>query len=93
MVTSRSKTLLIEQPQELSIGTDYLIETTQELPVRRPKRNPLDPPRLTYTRSWFALGAAATAVAGLGLRQLGWGAAVGMGAAGAASMEIGRAHV
>jgi predicted MPP superfamily phosphohydrolase len=86
MVTSRSKTLLLEQPQELSIDTDYLIEMAQELPVRRPKRNPLDPPRLTCTRSWFALGAAAAAIGGVSLRQLGWGAAVGMGAAGAAGV-------
>lgn len=87
MLTSRSKTLLIERLPELSIDQTYVLPaSTPALPVRRPKRNPLDPPRLTYTRSWFAAGAAAAAVGGLGLRALGWSGAAGLGALGAAGM-------
>ncbi len=87
MVSSRSKTILIEQLHELSIDTTYLLPIeSHTLPAQHPKRNPLDPPRLTYTPSWFALGAAAAALGGLGLRQLGWGAAAGAGVLGAAVM-------
>jgi predicted MPP superfamily phosphohydrolase len=60
------------------------------LPVHRPHRNPFDPSRLRYTRSWFQLGAAAAVLSALGLRQFGWplGAALGgLGAAGLAYMK------
>jgi len=87
MVTSRSKTILIEQLHELSIDTTYLLATeSHTLPVRRPKRNPLDPPALSYAPAWFALGAVAAALGGLGLRRRGWEAAASAGVVGAASM-------
>ena len=87
MVTSRSKARLVEQLHEHSIDTNYVLPAeTGSLPVRLPKRNPLDPPRLLYTPSWFALGAAAAALSGLGLRQYGWSAAASAGALGAAGM-------
>jgi predicted MPP superfamily phosphohydrolase len=87
MVTSRSKTILIEQLHEVSIDTTYLLPVeSNTLPISRPKRNPLDPPRLAYAPSWFALGAAATALGGLGLRQLGWGAVASASVLGAAGM-------
>jgi predicted MPP superfamily phosphohydrolase len=87
MVTFRSKTILIEQPHELSIDTTYLPPAeSHTLPIRRPKRNPLDPPRFTFAPSWLALGAAAAALGGLGLGRLGWGAAASAGVLGVAGM-------
>lgn len=56
------------------------------LPTRRPKRNPLDPAHLVYAPAWFRLAALAAGVGALGLRRLGWPAAAGMGAIGAAGM-------
>lgn len=55
-------------------------------PVRRPKRNPFDPTRLTYTHSWFQVGATATLLGLLGLRRFGWPLAAGLGGLSAASL-------
>jgi uncharacterized protein len=60
------------------------------LPAQRPGRNPLDPARLVYAKSWFGLGAAGAALGALGLRQLGWPVAAGaatLGATGLAYMR------
>jgi uncharacterized protein len=59
---------------------------TRTTPVRRPERNPFDPMRITYTRTWFQAGIAAAVVGALGLRRFGWPLAVGLGGLGAASL-------
>ena len=58
---------------------------TVELPVNHPERNPLDSVRLTYTPTWFGLGAGATALSLLAARRYGAPAIAGIGALGAAS--------
>jgi hypothetical protein len=60
------------------------------LPAHQPRRNPLDPARLSYAGSWFRLGAVAAAVGATGIRFFGWpaaGAIAGIGAAGLAYMK------
>jgi predicted MPP superfamily phosphohydrolase len=87
MAIPRTTTRLLEELHTAPAEQHYLLASdAPALPVRRPERNPLDPSRLIYARSWLAVGAAAAAIGGLGLRQFGWAAAVGMGGLGAASM-------
>jgi predicted MPP superfamily phosphohydrolase len=79
-----------------STRTDYQVQAepsqsshlavARTLSVRRPQRNPFDPMRLTYTRSWFGSAAAGALLGVLGLRRFGWPLAAGLGALGAASL-------
>jgi len=75
---------------ELTESVDYVdpaaLAGLVQLPAHTPLRNPFDPTRLSYTRSWFGLGAAAATVGALGLRQFGWPAAAALGGLGAASL-------
>lgn len=74
---------LIEAPGQGDVSS---LAGLMALPARRPKRNPLDPGRLTYTAAWFQAGAAAAVLGAAGLRRFGWPAAACMGGLGAVGM-------
>src|SRR5690242_20507880 len=76
----------LNPPDELYESSPQLATNTSELPIYRPPRNPLDPSKLIYTRSWFGVGAGAAALGLLGLRRYGWPLAAAAGALGAASL-------
>jgi len=62
------------------------LNSARVAPVRRPQRNPFDPMRITYTRTWFQAGVVAALVGVLGLRRFGWPLAAGLGGLAAASL-------
>jgi len=81
-----------ELAEAASAGDRSLLAGLGSLPAHHPHRNPLDPARLTYTRSWFGLGAAAAALGALGLRQFGWPVAAGAGVLGAAGLAYAKRY-
>jgi predicted MPP superfamily phosphohydrolase len=80
------ETVYLNPPDELYEGGPQIATTPSALPIYRPERNPFDPTRLTYTRSWFGAGLGAAALGLLGLRRHGWPLAAGAGILGAASL-------
>src|SRR5689334_3022845 len=80
------ETIYLNSPDELYEGAPGIAGDPSALPIYRPERNPFDPTKLTYTRSWFGVGAGAAALGLLGLRRYGWPLAVAAGALGAAGM-------
>jgi predicted MPP superfamily phosphohydrolase len=75
---------------DLEAAPEYLDTTPLAglitLPAHQPHRNPLDPARLTYTKSWFGAAAAAGALGLAGLGVLGWPVAAAAGVLGAAGL-------
>lgn len=77
--------LELVRADEFQLGNaDGMLDGLPHAPTRRPKRNALDPARLIHTPGWFGAGALAAGLGALALRQLGWPAAAGLGALGAA---------